>query len=99
MNLYFKLQGKEVVPATREEFAESYENPDKRIIKQTKIGKALVSTVFLGLDHSFGCGYGIFFETMIFEGPSEYQVRHRTYDDAEKGHDEACAELKKELNL
>ncbi len=59
-----------------------------------------VSTVFLGLDHSFGDGYGaygapVLWETMIFErgdGPhpidlSEYQERYTSGDDARAGHE------------
>lgn len=52
-----------------------------------------VSTVFLGLDHSFGLQDGpILFETMIFGGPHDgYQKRYRTTEEAKKGHKAACA--------
>lgn len=50
-----------------------------------------VSTVFLGLDHSFGGGPPILWETMIFGGPHDgYQRRYTSRDAAFIGHQEAC---------
>jgi len=50
-----------------------------------------VSTVFLGLDHQYGEGEPILFETMIFGGKEDqYQERYSSYKDAEKGHIKAC---------
>jgi len=49
-----------------------------------------VSTVFLGLDHSFGEGPPLLFETMIFGGPEDgYQDRYSTWDEAIEGHKKA----------
>ena len=55
--------------------------------------KAVISTVFLGLDHNpTGRGQPVLFETMIFGGwHDEFQVRYRTYDEAEAGHKRAVA--------
>lgn len=51
-----------------------------------------VSTVFLGLDHGFGPGAPVLWETMIFGGPhDEYQERYTSYDDALAGHARAVA--------
>lgn len=51
-----------------------------------------VSTVFLGLDHAFGYGPPLLFETMIFGGKhDEYQERYSTWDEAEAGHKRALA--------
>jgi hypothetical protein len=64
-----------------------------RIIKQDKVKgpdgtENTVSTVFLGLNHAFGYGVPILFETMIFGGPlDEYQVRYATYGEALNGHE------------
>ncbi len=50
-----------------------------------------VSTVFLGLDHSFDRGAPILFETMIFGGKQdEYQERYHTWEEADIGHRQAC---------
>jgi len=62
-----------------------------RSVQKTAFGEVEVSTVFLGLDHSFG-GRPMLFETMIFGGPLDgYQERYSTWSEAEAGHDVACA--------
>jgi len=91
MNIYFKLNGKEVVPATQDEFCEMWRGSE-RFLQQTPVGDMTVSTVFLGLDHGFGGEHGIFFETMILNAPGklmDFQVRYSTYDEAMRGHREA----------
>lgn len=65
-----------------------------RITKQTKIDKITISTVFLGLDHSFGFGKKpVLWETMIFgsklKALTEYQVRYSSLEDAKAGHEDA----------
>ncbi len=50
-----------------------------------------VSTVFLGLDHSFGHGPPLLFETMVFGGEhAQEMARYSTWEEAEKGHKEMC---------
>lgn len=52
-------------------------------------GELAVSTVYLGLDHNFGHGFIIIWETMIFGGPLEdegWQWRYSTRDAAMQGH-------------
>ena len=67
-----------------------WETDEKRIVKQDNIGKVIVSTVFLGLDHSYGRSIPILWETMIFEGEHDgYQDRYSSYEDALKGHQKA----------
>ena len=65
----------------------------ERHVARDKIGEADVSTVFLGLDHNFtGGGSPVLFETMIFGGPlHESQWRYCTWEEAEIGHQAACA--------
>lgn len=56
-----------------------------------------VSTVFIGIDNGFGyTDRPILFETMVFNaaGKSVSQRRYCTWDEAEAGHREVCAELK-----
>lgn len=68
------------------EWAQKFEKAN-RIVAQDEIGEVRVSTVFLGLDHSFGGGVPILFETMIFGGPyDDFQRRYETWDEAEAGH-------------
>lgn len=74
------------------EWAKWFETAD-RTVRKTEIGGVNVSTVFLGVDHSFE-HYGkfepILFETMIFGGKHDgHMERYRTWDEAEIGHEGA----------
>ena len=64
-----------------------------RVVGKTFIGRLVVSTVFLGIDHSFGLGEPILFETMVFEGHGEYQKRYSTWEEAEEGHRRIVREI------
>lgn len=82
------LKGKRVYPVDDIlKWANWIEKEDRRV-DLTKVGKYKVSTVFLGIDHSFGTGEPLLFETMIFgKGEfDEYQERYSTWGEAEKGH-------------
>lgn len=71
-------------------WARWYEKVD-RVVGSTKGNGVHVSTVFLGLDHSFGHGDPLLFETMIFGGKhDDYQERYATWQEAEEGHRKAC---------
>ena len=71
------------------------ENPTKRIVKQDNIGDIRISTVFLGLDHSFISDKPILWETMIFGGEQDqYQKRYTSYEDALTGHQKALDLIK-----
>lgn len=65
----------------------------ERIVAQDTVRGCFVSTVFLGLDHNFGLGRPLLFETMIFtpDGDSNYQARCSTWDEAEIEHSIATA--------
>ena len=63
-----------------------FEKADRHVA-QTKKNDVRVSTVFLGIDHSFNGSPPLLFETMIFGGKhDQYQERYETWDQAEKGH-------------
>ena len=52
------------------------------------LGNVEVSTVFLGINHRFGEGPPLLFETMVFGGPmDQYCLRCSTYDEALIQHD------------
>lgn len=58
-----------------------------RVVAKTTLPGCEVSTVFLGLDHSFGSGPPLLFETMVFGGPfDQEQDRYSTWAEAEAGH-------------
>lgn len=67
----------------------------RRRVARTKIGKFIVSTVFLGIDHSFGSiDEPKLFETMVFLSDSLNEVyceRCGTWDEAEEQHRVAVA--------
>jgi hypothetical protein len=59
-----------------------------RKVKVTVIGDIKVSTVFMGLDHNFGYGKRLLFETMVFGGIYDsYIDRYATWVGAEAGHE------------
>jgi len=67
-----------------------FQTADCHVAKTTISEKINVSTVFLGLDHSFGNGPPLLFETMIFGGEhDQYQDRYETWEQAEAGHKKA----------
>ena len=79
------------------EWAIGFEIEDRRVAL-TEFGKIRVSTVFLGLDHSFGRGAPILFETMIFGGKEDgYQQRYTSLEESMLGHERAV-ELARQSN-
>jgi len=67
----------------------------ERRIARTQIDDVSVSTVFLGLDHSFGGSTPILFETMVFGGPlDQEQERYATRKEAQAGHDKMVERVK-----
>lgn len=69
------------------------EDGNRRIVKSTVMSRGLtVSTVFLGIDHNWGDGPPILWETMIFGGEGDgYQDRYSSLKSALAGHDHAIA--------
>ena len=58
-------------------WAEFFEDNNNRRVAKDTIGDATISTVFLGIDHNFGEGEPLLFETMIFGGQhDQYQERY-----------------------
>lgn len=73
----------------------AFNSPDRRVAETEVSPEVRVSTVFLGLDHSFSSdGPPILFETMIFGGALDgYQRRSATWGEAETEHAIAVAEV------
>jgi len=81
------------------------ENPKRKTVGYDKLkdpngDDVCVSTVFLGLDHSWNGGKPILWETMIFGGKNDqaYQERYSSYEDALEGHQKAINFIKTENN-
>lgn len=76
-------------------------DPAKRVVSQERVGRHWISTVFLGLDHSFSEREPpILWETMVFNKESEHpceDIDCRRYSDHEsacRGHNELVAEYR-----
>lgn len=68
-----------------------FRNFNDRIVAQTYIGEGLdevhVSTVLLVINHQFGNGPPLIFETMVFGGNLDQdQYRYSTLEEAKEGH-------------
>jgi|SRR6185503_9265685 len=85
---FFKLDGKQPVRvADTLEWARWFEDFEGRRVACDEIGDVRVSTVFLGLDHQYGDGPPLLFETMVFGGPLDGEMdRYSTWDEAAAGH-------------
>ena len=66
-----------------------FETTDRTVAK-TDVGASVVSTVFLGLDHQWGTGAPLLFESMIFTGGEGGDSwRCSTWGEAEAQHEAA----------
>ena len=85
----FILEGHDPIPCNDLlEWGRWFETADRRVA-ETTIGDYWVSTVFLGLDHSFGGAVPLLFETMVFKKGSSIDLdgkRYTFWDEAEAGH-------------
>lgn len=71
------------------EWATWFEKAERHVAKD-QIGDVRISTVFLGIDHQFGDGPPLLFETMIFGGDhDQHQERCSTWEQAETQHADA----------
>jgi hypothetical protein len=93
MSEWAMLKDKKVVRGEMMECAKWLEShPETKRVAATLIpfegGEIRVSTVFLGLNHSWD-QRPLWFETMVFEGPNDGDMeRYETFEQAEFGHDE-----------
>jgi hypothetical protein len=85
-NMYFDRQGK---PMGLWEWAAIMESGQDRHVADDMVGLVRVSTVWLGLNHNWGEGPPLIFETMVFGGVhDEDQWRYPTEAAALAGHDQ-----------
>jgi hypothetical protein len=91
MSKYYDRSGK---PMDLMTWAAVFENAERHV-GNDHLGDMHISTVWLGLDHSFGDGPPLIFETMVFGGPhDEYTERYSTEEEAKEGHARVVAALK-----
>jgi hypothetical protein len=80
-------------PMTQDEWLRTWSTESNSVAKTT-VGDADVSTVWLGLDHRFGSGPPLIFETMIFGGERDQgQWRYSTEEEALAGHERVVKAL------
>lgn len=90
-SLYYVLNdAREPVPVDVEEWARMFEDMDRRRVAFTElVPGSTVSTVFLGMNHAWGHGPPLLFETMAFgPGADDEMRRYSTWAQAEAGHAE-----------
>jgi hypothetical protein len=93
MGLYYDREGEPITLAQFDLFLglEGY-----RRVAATQVGPYWVSTVWLGIDHAFGGGPPLIFETMVFAtsdavrglGPDLECQRYSTEAEALQGHED-----------
>jgi len=88
VNLYFGMDGQ---PISRDKYCELFDSTERFLARTDLPGGCWVSTVWLGLDHGFGGGLPLIFESMVF-GPDDMVDldcrRYATKEQALQGHDE-----------
>jgi len=84
----FILEGHKAVPCDDLlAWANWFETADRKVAKTELPNDVKVSTVFLGLDRSYGQKVPLLFETMVFGGTLDQEMeRYPTWQDAEEGH-------------
>lgn len=64
----------------------------KRIVRHQQVGRAWISTIFLGIDHSFTEeGPPVLWETMVFRGKSKFKLHGKTHEVPKSIAMERCA--------
>ena len=93
MSDYYTLDNRKAVPCSLHVWGAMMQDACSLRVAGTSIGDMRVSTVFLGLDRSFGEGPPLLFETMAFglpESEGEWQERCTTWEQAEAMHEAMC---------
>lgn len=92
---YYILDNRKTVPVKDVmTWGRWFEKAERHVADET-INGVRVSTVFLGIDHSFGDGGPpILFETMAFLGESEDSDRCSTWEEAEAMHARMCEKVR-----
>lgn len=91
--MFYKLIDRIAIPATSESY---YSEPSERRVGDTNINRVRVSTVFLGVNHQYGDGLPLLFESMAFNMPcGDLQERCSTWQQAEVMHEAMCEKVRK----
>ena len=97
MDKYYILKGRKPVAVDIMTWGSWYGNADRKV-KKDKVGDVSISTIFLGLNHQWGDGPPLFFETLVFGGELDQEMdRYSTWEEAEAGHADMVERVKKSL--
>lgn len=107
MATYYILKDKIAVPVDDIRVWSQWFETANRVVKSTTMdivytgintGRIKISTVFLGLNHSYENGPPLIFETMVFGGTHDgYLQRNSTWEQAEQTHDDMINEITYQL--
>jgi len=91
-DMYYNKKGK---PITLEEWGKLHNNPKYKRIRETTLSNGKwVSTVWLGINHSFQENYVLIFETMVFSTKDSLEdldcERYFTEEEAIEGYEKMC---------
>jgi hypothetical protein len=96
---YIEVDGQPVPCEDVLRWARWFEGADRRVA-ETQVADSRVSTVFLGLDHSFGGPTPLVYETMVFGGKHDgWEERWATREGAAAGHDAIVKRLREGKDL
>jgi hypothetical protein len=98
MEGYFDREGKPITDVT--EWVRLFGDAEYKRVAYDELedGRYTISTVWLGLNHQFGRGPPLIFETMTFgpDGAADCCRRYATLEEAKRGHEEMLRELKRQ---
>ncbi len=85
LGIYYDRKGERIDHDT---YLAHFADHEYKLVKKTVIHGNEISTVWLGLDHSYGTGMILIFETMVFGGPlwESFERRYTTEGEALLGH-------------
>jgi hypothetical protein len=100
--MFWILDGHTPVPTNDiNAYAEFWKDEENRRVGKDYVGDILISTVFLCVDHGWGGGPPVLFESMVFGSEDEelqdYQERYCTWDEAVEGHKRIVEWVKKKV--
>ena len=91
---YIEVDGVPVVAPDLTTWARSLKS--NQMVGLDTIDDQVVSTIFLTVDHSFGVGPPLLYETMIFGGEHDlFCARYSTRDEAAAGHQRVSDALRR----
>ena len=94
LEYYIEVEGKPVKAKSGLDWARNFEIANRRV-DFTKTLNGEISTVFLGIDHSLGCGPPLLYETIVFGGTlDQEQDRYSTREQAVAGHADMISKVK-----